>query len=141
MKNLLILFTLFVSYTLSAQQVDTTKSSELIISDSVFYKVEVEPSFPGGEQMWNKYIQSVIEKNINKIIKDKKSFGTCEVQFIVDRDGTVTNVEALTLKNSYLAKVFTKAVKEGPRWIPAYQFGKTVKAWRRQKVTILPPEK
>ena len=141
MKNLLVLLTLFASCTLTAQKVDTTESKELIISDSVFYKVEVEASFPGGEQLWNKYIQSVIEKNINKIIKDKKSFGTCEVQFIVDKDGTVTNVEALTLKDSYLAKVFIKAVKEGPRWVPAYQFGKSVKAWRRQKVTILPPEK
>ena len=141
MKKLLIPLSLFVSCSLSAQQVDSTKSTELIVSDSVFYKVEVEASFPGGEQMWNKYIQSVIEKNIDKIVKDKKSIGTCEVQFIVDRDGSVTNVEALTLKNSHLAKVFIKAVKEGPKWVPAYQFGKTVKAWRRQKVTILPPEK
>lgn len=140
MKNLLILLPLFVSCTLSAQQVDTFKN-DIPQADSVFQKVEIEAYFPGGEQMWNKYIQSVIEKNIDKIIKDKKSIGTCEVQFIVNRDGTVTNVEALTLKNSYLAKVLTKAVKEGPRWVPAYQFGKPVKAWRRQKVTILPPEK
>lgn len=141
MKNLLLLLCLFVACTLSAQQADTSKLKEVVISDSVFQKVEIEASFPGGEQVWNKYIQSVIEKNIDKIIKDKKSIGTCEVQFIVDKDGSVTNVEALTLKNSYLAKVFIKAVKEGPKWVPAYQFGKTVKAWRRQKVTILPPEK
>ncbi|NCU05492.1 MAG: hypothetical protein GXC73_16090, partial [Chitinophagaceae bacterium] len=67
MKNLLILLSLLVSCTLSAQQVDTSKSKEVVLSDSVFYKVEIEASFPGGEQMWNKYIQSVIEKNIDKI--------------------------------------------------------------------------
>ncbi len=139
MKNLLILISLFVSCTLSAQQVDTTKSTELIISDSVFQKVEVEASFPGGETVWNEYIRTAIEKNIKKIMRNKPSVGTCEVQFIVDRDGSVTNVEALTMKSTSLADVLTNAVKKGPKWKPATINGKPVKAWRRQKVTFRPP--
>lgn len=139
MKNLLIVLLILTSSSLSAQQFDTTKRSDQIITDSVFSKVEVEAYFPGGEQMWNKYVQVQVENNIDKIVKDKKSAGTCEIQFIVDKDGTVTNVEALTLKKSYLAKVLIKAIKDGPKWVPAYQFGKPVKAWRRQKVTFRMP--
>lgn len=139
MKNLLIVFLILISSSLFAQQVDTTKRSEQIITDSVFIKVEVEAYFPGGEQKWNQYVQATVENNIDKIVKDKKSNGTCEIQFIVDKDGTVTNVEALTLKKSYLAKVLIKAIKDGPNWVPAYQFGKPVKAWRRQKVTFRMP--
>ena len=130
---------MLISCRLSAQQFDTTKRSDHKITDSVFRKVEVEAYFPGGEQMWNQYVQTQVEKDMNKFLKDKKSNGTCEVQFIVDKDGTVTNVEALTLKNSFLAKVLVKAIKEGPKWVPAYQFGKPVKAWRRQKVTFRLP--
>ena len=84
-------------------------------------------------------MQIQIEKNIDKIFRNKKSAGTCEVQFIVDNDGTVTNVEALTLKGSLLAKILVEAIKDGPKWVPAYQSGKPVKAWRRQKVTFRMP--
>jgi protein TonB len=139
MKNLLIVFLILISSSLSAQQIDTTKKSDQIITDSIFSKVEVEAYFPGGEQQWNLYVQQQVEKNIDKIVKEKKSAGTCEVQFIVDKDGTVTNVEALTLKKSYLAKVLVNAIKDGPKWVPAFQFGKPVKAWRRQKVTFRMP--
>ena len=139
MKNFLILLFTLASYTINAQQSDSSKIAKKEIVDSIFQKVEVEAHFPGGEQMWNRYIQSKIEKDIDKIIKDKKSNGTCEVQFIVDKDGTVINVEALTLKGSRLAKILVNAVKDGPKWVPAYQFGRSVKAWRRQKVTFKPP--
>ncbi len=138
MKNLLILLPLFVSCALSAQQVDTFKNN-IPQADSVFQKVEIEAYFPGGEQMWNKYVQEKIEKEIVRLSRDKKSNGTCEVQFIVGKDGTITNVEALTLKGSLLAKILVNAIKEGPKWIPAYQFGRAVKAWRRQKVTFRMP--
>lgn len=138
MKKLLFLLSLTACSTLFAQQADTVKIPEQI-TDSIFQKVEVEAYFPGGEQAWNRYVQLQIEKNIDKIVRNKKSEGTCEMQFIVDKDGTVTNVEALTLKGSLLAKILVDAIKNGPKWIPAYQFGKPVRAWRRQKVTFRMP--
>ncbi|MBY0479499.1 MAG: energy transducer TonB [Chitinophagaceae bacterium] len=138
MKNLLILLPLFVSCALSAQQVDTFKNN-IPPADSVFQKVEIEAYFPGGEQMWNKYIQGEIEKEMNKLLRDKKSNGTCEIRFIVDKDGSTTAVEALSLKGSLLSKIFIRAIKNCPKWVPAYQFGKTVKAWRLQKITFRIP--
>ncbi len=139
MKNLLILLLLLVSSALFGQQNDTTQNTNLQLSDSVFRKVEVESYFPGGDQLWNKYVQSKIEKGLKKLLKDKKSNGTCEVQFIVNTDGSIINVEALTLTDSYLAEIFVSAVKGSPKWVPAYQSGKPVKAWRRQKVTFKRP--
>ena len=138
MKNLLVLIALFASSTIYAQQADTLlKTTE--VADTVLQKVEVEAYFPGGDEAWNKYIIKKIEANIDKLVK-RKSYGTCEVQFIVDTDGSVSNVEALTLKNSLLAKVLVSAVKDGPKWVPAIMKGKPVKAWRRQKLTFRPPE-
>ena len=138
MKKLLLLLSLSGYSIVYAQQADSAATSKQI-TDSIFQKVEVEAYFPGGEQAWNRYVQIQIEKNIDKIVRNKKSAGTCEVQFIVDKDGTVTNVEALTLKGSLLAKILVDAIKDGPKWVPAYQFGKPVKAWRRQKVTFRMP--
>lgn len=137
MKNLLIPILLIAYSNLHAQQADSSKNS-FENSDSIFQKVEIEAYFPGGDQAWNKYILQKITTNIDKLVK-KKSYGTCEVQFIVDTNGTVLTIEALTLKNSFLAKVLVNAIKEGPKWVPAIINGKPVKAWRRQKVTFRPP--
>jgi periplasmic protein TonB len=107
--------------------------------NQVFTKVEVEASFPGGEGKWNQYVQRTVEKNIDDLVDDGQA-GTCEVQFIVDREGNVSNVEALTMKGSVLARIATDAIRKGPKWIPAIQNGRQVKAWRRQKITFRLPD-
>ena len=141
MKKIFTLFLISCSSVLTAQQKDSiVKVPVSQLDSSVLTKVEVEASFPGGEQAWNKYVQNILEQNIDKLSKRKINFGTCEVQFIVEKDGTVKYAEALTMQKSLLAELLINAIKNGPKWVPAYQFGKTVKAWRRQKVTLLPPK-
>jgi periplasmic protein TonB len=103
--------------------------------DQTFTKVEIEADFPGGDQAWNRYIKREIERYIDELQEDGKS-GTCVVQFIVDREGNISDVEALTLKGSKLAEIATNAVKKGPKWKPAQQNGRTVKAYRKQPVTF-----
>jgi protein TonB len=107
--------------------------------NQVFTKVEVEAQFPGGEGKWNQYVQREVEKNIDDLVDDGQA-GTCEVQFIVDKEGNVSNVEALSMKGSMLAQVAVNAIKRGPKWIPAIQNGRQVKAWRRQKITFRLPD-
>jgi len=107
--------------------------------NTVFTKVEVEAQFPGGEGKWNSYVQREVEKNIDDLTEDGQA-GTCEVQFIVDKEGNVSNVEALSMKGSKLAEVAVNAIKRGPKWIPAIQNGRQVKAWRRQKITFRLPD-
>jgi protein TonB len=107
--------------------------------NQVFTKVEVEAQFPGGEAKWNKYVQREVEKNIDDLVDDGQA-GTCEVQFIVDKEGNVSNVEALSMKGSKLAEIAVNAIKRGPKWIPAIQNGRQVKAWRRQKITFRLPD-
>jgi protein TonB len=139
MKKLSFLFLLLFicNNFLFAQVTDTIKTA---LDTALFTQVDVEAQFPGGEANWNLYVQRTLEKKIDRLVRNKKSFGTCEVQFIVGNDGSLTNVEALTLKNSLLAKILIQAIKEGPKWVPAEQNGRKVKAWRRQKVTFLPPK-
>lgn len=137
MKSSLLALFLFVASSATAQTSDST----IINKDSVFVKVEVESEFPGGEKMWNLYVQKKVEKKIDQLVRNKPSNGTCEVQFIVDEKGKITNVEALTLKESLLAKIVVDMIRKGPDWVPAQINGQPVKAWRRQKVTFRPPEK
>ena len=103
--------------------------------DKVFQKVEIEAKFPGGEGAWSKYISREINRYIDELQEAGKA-GTCVVQFIVDKEGNISEVEALTLKGTKLAEICVNAIKKGPKWVPAEQNGRKVKAYRKQPVTF-----
>ncbi|HRP55242.1 energy transducer TonB [Agriterribacter sp.] len=103
--------------------------------DKVFQKVEIEAKFPGGDKAWARYIQREITRYIDELQDDGRA-GTCVVQFIVDREGNISEVEALTMKGSKLAEICVNAIKRGPKWTPAEQNGRKVKAYRKQPVTF-----
>ena len=109
------------------------------INNPIVEKVEVEASFPGGPQAWVKYITSAIKDNIDKL--KRSDYGTCIIRFIVDTKGQVSDVEAISMKKSRLAKIAIEAIANGPKWNPAEQNGKFVNAYRLQPVTLQRPEK
>lgn len=100
--------------------------------DLVFTKVETEAVFPGGNAAWKSYIIDYIQRSNRSI----KGSGTCIVRFIVDKDGNISDAEATTLQGSMLAEIAVDAIKNSPKWIPAQQNGRMVKAWRLQPVTV-----
>jgi len=107
--------------------------------NKIYTKVETEASFPGGPSAWLKYITRQIQASIDTFTN--ADYGTCVVRFIVNTDGTVTDVQATTMKGTMLAKVSVNAIKKGPKWIPASQNGRTVTSYRLQPVTLTNPEK
>ena len=113
------------------------KDDKLVI-DSVFTRKETEASFPGGPGEWTEYITHQIQRNLKKLTA--KDYGTCIVKFIIDKEGNVSDVEASTMQGSELAKIAVNAIKKGPKWIPAVQYGRPVNAYRLQPVTISSPQ-
>lgn len=109
------------------------------IPERIFTTVEHEAEFPGGSDAWIKYIVSKIKPAIDSFTE--KDYGTCLVKFIVNTDGSVSNIEATTMKGSVLAKVSVDAIRTGPKWIPATQNGHVVAAYRLQPVTLTNPSK
>ncbi len=103
--------------------------------DKVFTKVEIEASFPGGDAGWSRYVKKEIESHIDELTEAGQS-GQCRVRFIVSKDGTVSDVVALTMKGSKLAEVAENAIRKGPKWTPAQQNGRHVNAYREQPVTF-----
>jgi protein TonB len=113
--------------------------------DKVFQKVEIDAEFPGGNNAWFKYVTREIERNMDELQEDGRS-GTVVVLFIVDKEGAVSEVRALNCAEAgvtsclgpgtKLSEVAVAAIKKGPRWKPAVQNGRNVKAYRRQPVTF-----
>jgi protein TonB len=100
--------------------------------------VEIEPAFPGGDAAWNSYVRNNIMNHMNEIQNDKKS-GTCELQFIVHKDGSLSDIQPLTMAGTVLSKVCVDLLKNGPNWVPGIQNGNKVIAYRRQKITFQMP--
>jgi len=113
--------------------------------DKVFQKVEIDAEFPGGTAGWTRYVTREIERNIDELQDDGRS-GTVVILFIVDKEGSVSEVRALPCgeagvpnclgPGTKLAEIATVAIKKGPKWKPAVQNGRQVKAYRRQPVTF-----
>lgn len=106
--------------------------------DKIFTKVEIEASFPGGPQAWQKYVTRAIQADQDEFTD--ADFGTCVVKFIVDKNGTVSDVQATTMKGTKLAEVAVNAIRKGPKWTPAQQNGRYVNAYRLQPVTLTNPD-
>lgn len=113
--------------------------------NKIFQKVEIDAEFPGGTSGWTRYVTREIERNIDDLQDDGRS-GTVVVLFIVDKAGVVSEVRALPCNgagvgnclppNSKLAEIAVNAIRKGPKWKPAVQNGRNVKAYRRQPVTF-----
>jgi protein TonB len=106
--------------------------------DKIFTKVEIEASFPGGPQAWQRYVTRAIQADQDEFTDN--DFGTCVVKFIVDKNGTVSDVQATTMKGTKLAEVAVNAIRKGPKWTPAQQNGRYVNAYRLQPVTLTNPD-
>ncbi len=108
--------------------------------DQTFTKVEVEASFKGGEAAWRKYL----ERNLNASAPVDNGAPTGQyqviVQFIVDKEGNISDVKALTNHGFGMEEEATKVIKKGPKWEPAIQNGRQVKAYRKQPVTFIVSE-
>jgi protein TonB len=88
--------------------------------------VEVMPSFRGGDI--NKF-RAWIQKRTNypQIAIDKKIKGTVFLTFIVEKDGSVSNVTIVKGVHPLLDNEAVKAISESPKWSPGLQRGQPVR--------------
>lgn len=110
-------------------------------ADSViFEKVETEAEFPGGINGWRKYL----ETNLNPTtpVDNGAPAGTYTVwiQFVVDKNGNISQIKALTKLGYGMEAEVMRIIRKSPPWKPAMQFGRMVKAYRKQPVTFVVEE-
>lgn len=105
----------------------------IALLDRTFTKEEVPPSFPGGDQAWEAYLQKVFSDNQRLIAKHGPA--SVNVQFIVGFDGTIDRVAPMGGNApKALTDLAIRIVKEGPAWLPATQNGHKVTAYNRLRI-------
>lgn len=103
----------------------------------VFEKVEVEPSFPGGEAAWRKYLERNINPNIPVDNGAPAGAYKVMVQYIVKDDGSIHDIKALTTHGYGMEAEAIRLLQSSPDWVPAMQNGKQVNAYRKQPITFI----
>ena len=108
--------------------------------NKIFEKVEVEAQYPGGEASWRKFL----EKNLNPStpVDNGAPAGsyTVWVQFIVDKEGNVSDIRPLTSQGFGMEQEAVRVLKKATKWVPAIQNGRNVKAYRKQPITFVVEE-
>ncbi len=104
--------------------------------NKIFEKVEVEASFPGGDGAWRKFLERNLRGDVASENGAPAGTYTVVVQFVVDKEGNVSDVKPLTSHGYGMEDEAVRVIKKGPQWKPAIQNGRNVKAYRRQPITF-----
>jgi protein TonB len=113
----------------TARDTATNKGSGTTDPSRTFIKVELESTFPGGTAAWNQFLAAHF--NYPKKAVKKNIQGMVVVQFIIDKDGSVIDVRAISGPEE-LREAAENTIKQSPRWSPAIQGGRKVKSYKKQ---------
>ena len=93
--------------------------------DEVFTIVEDQPAFPGGNAAFYKFVGS----NMTYPSQARRMGieGRVFVQFVVDKDGSVTEVKAVKGIGAGCDQEAERVLKTSPKWTPGKQRGRSVK--------------
>lgn len=102
--------------------------------NKVFDVVEQQPQFPGGMGALNQWLVSNIK--YPAMAAENGIEGRVIVQFVVERDGSVSGVHVVRGVDSSLDKEATRVVAQMPKWIPGKQNGSAVRVKYTVPVTF-----
>lgn len=100
-------------------------SDAKVFEDYEYQFADVMPQFPGGNQA----LQAYMKKNIKypREAQDGGIKGTVLMGFVVERDGSISDVKVLKSVHPLLDAEAERFVKQMPKWQPGIQKGKPVR--------------
>ena len=117
LKVALMMLVLLFSFMTSTAQ---TKKNNM-----VYDVVEVMPQFPGGQIAMLKYIMENM-KYPEQAMKEGIQ-GRVAVRFIVEKDGSISDVKPILSVHPLLNKEAVRVVESMPKWTPGKHNGKPVR--------------
>ncbi len=128
----LLLLSICSSFAQAVSQPDTVK---LTAKENT--KIEIEAEYPGGVAAWKKFLEKNLDPGVTA--KNNAPVGKYSAMaiFIVDKDGSLSDVKALTKLGYGIEEEMLRVISKSGKWTPASQDGKPVKAYRKQPLTFM----
>lgn len=96
----------------------------------VFYLVEERPSFPGGKDALATYLHPLFPKGYSG------NEGSVRVEFVVEKDGSLTNIAVIRSVNPDLDAEALRVVRNMPRWVPGRTNGCIVRCYYKVDIVF-----
>ncbi len=109
------------------------------IEEEVFMVVETPAEFPGGMEEFYKFLNSNIE--YPKEAHRKGIEGKVFARFIVEKDGSISNIELLTDIGYGCGEEVVRVIKLMPKWSPAKVQGSPVRCYFHLPFKFTLPQK
>src|SRR5215204_4355917 len=105
--------------------------------NKIFEKVEIEAAV--DVRQWRRHLESQLQRYIEDAASQGMAPGqyTVQVRFLVERDGSIADVQNLSDPGYGLGKGAVEVVKRGPRWEPGEQNGRKVRSYHTQPITFV----
>ena len=120
---------------------EVLKAKEVVVDEKpaeeetkVFDVVEQMPSFPGGDAELMKFLNSHIK--YPAVAEENGIQGRVVATFVVERDGSITDVKVIKSVDPSLDKEAIRVLKSMPKWIPGKQNGSAVRVKYTVPVTF-----
>lgn len=126
MKKLLVGLLLFAAVTVTKQTSAQTKS------DSVYQRVDIKPQYSGGETALENFI--LTQTQYPQEALNKKQEGIVEVDFILSKNGNITDVNCTNNKYPELYNEVKRVIALMPKWTPAKVKGQAVNAHHKMAI-------
>ncbi len=98
---------------------------EEVVETEVFTIVEEMPEFPGGMNKLGEYLAKSIK--YPQMAREAGIQGRVFITFVIEKDGSVTNVQVLRPLGGGCDEEAVRVVKSMPKWKPGKQRGKAVR--------------
>ena len=118
----LIVINQFIAQSDSIPAIKVRKAPD---TSQVYMIAEQMPVFPGGEQALFQFLRSKI--TYPDSLKEKNIQGMVYLSFVIEKDGSITNIEAKRSPHLALTEESIRVLKLMPKWKPALQQEKPVR--------------
>ncbi|MCO4291265.1 TonB family protein [Solitalea sp. MAHUQ-68] len=104
-----------------------TGTGNEVVEDTqeIFYHVEENPEYPGGMEQIGRFISKTLR--YPPMARENGVQGRVTVTFVVEKDGSITDVQVLRGIGSGCDEEAARVVKAMPKWKPGKQNGKPVR--------------
>ncbi|HWZ35340.1 MAG TPA: TonB family protein [Mucilaginibacter sp.] len=102
-----------------------TKAVTEDTGNQIFTQVESMPEFPGGLEAFGKYLQNNIK--FPAVDRENGVSGKVFCQFVVEKDGSLTDIQAVRGPSQTMKDEAVRVLKKSPRWKAGIQNGRPVR--------------